>query len=81
VKNLVLQKKENEKMNEECADMERLIEQHKREEDGEVVDLDRIDGSLKSRGNSALGRTTEGRAPTAASKLKSNYGHTPSMGN
>lgn len=48
-----------------------------------MVDLDNLNGSLKSvggrAGNSALGRTTEGRAPTAASKLKSNYGHTPSV--
>lgn len=48
VKNLVLQKKENEKMTEEIGDMETLIEQHKREEDGEMVDLDKLDGSLKS---------------------------------
>ena len=68
--------------------MEKLIEAHKRDEDGEMVDLDKLDGSLKSVGgggrrggqnSSALGGTTEGRAPTAASKLKSNFGATPSV--
>ena len=56
--------------------MEALIEANKKEEESEVVDLDKLDNSLKSTGNyknrygapSAMG-TTEGRAPTAASKF------------
>lgn len=78
VKNLVLKKKENEKVREEIAEMENTIEAHKREEESEVVDLDKLDNSLKSTANfkarlggvnSAMGGTTEGRAPTAASKF------------
>lgn len=52
--------------------MEALIEASKQEEESEVVDLDKLDNSLcfKNRlGGSAMGATTEGRAPTAASKL------------
>ena len=54
--------------------MEHKIEQHRAEEDGEMLDMDKLDGSLKSgkgaRGiYSAMAGTTEGRAPTAASKL------------
>jgi hypothetical protein len=69
---LVLKKKENEKVKEEIAEMEGKIEATRREEESEVVDLDKLDNSLvfKNRhgGTSAMG-TTEGRAPTAASKF------------
>lgn len=81
VKQLVLQKKENEKTVDEIREMEMKIEQAG-EEDGEMLDMDKMDGSLKSNKGrdvySALGRTTQGRAPTAASKFQSAYGKSPS---
>ena len=61
VKQLVLQKKENEKTSEEIREMEMKIEQAA-EEDGEMLDMDRMDGSLKSNKGrdiySAMGGTT-----------------------
>lgn len=54
--------------------MEEKIEQYTAEEDGEIIDVDKMDGgtlkSAKGRGiYSAMGGVSEGRAPTAASKF------------